>query len=242
MSKLSEQIADLTPQQRDLLVLLLGRKKREEAARSRIAPVSRSSDTFPLSFAQQRLWFLNQLQQDSAVYNVAGGVRMEGPLAVVALERALNEVVLRHESLRTTIGQVDGEPVQIITSPHVFHLPKFDLRNVPAAQRETEAQLLLANEAHKAFNIEGGPLFRATLLLLSAEEHILLLTMHHIISDGWSTGVFVRELMELYEAFISNRASMLPELPVQYVDFAAWHREYLQGEVLDKAVSYWKEK
>jgi amino acid adenylation domain-containing protein len=242
MSKLTEQIADLTPQQRDLLVLLLGRKKREEAARSRIMPVSRSSNTFPLSFAQQRLWFLNQLQQDSAVYNVAGGVRMEGPLSVVALERALNEVVLRHESLRTTIRQIDSEPVQVVTDPHVFHLPKFDLRNVPQSQRETEAQLLLTIEARKAFNVEGGPLFRATLLLLSAEEHILLLTLHHIISDGWSIGILVRELMELYEAFVGSRASRLAQLPVQYVDFAAWHREWLQGEVLEKAVSYWKEK
>src|SRR5690349_644444 len=242
MSKLSEQIADLTPQQRDLLVLLLGRKKREEAARSRIAPVSRSSNTFPLSFAQQRLWFLNQLQQDSAVYNVAGGVRMEGPLSVVALERALNEVVLRHEALRTTIRQMDGEPVQVISSPHVFHLTKFDLQNVPQAQRETEAQLLLTIEARKAFNVEGGPLFHATLLLLSAEEHILLLTLHHIISDGWSIGILVRELMELYEAFVHGRSSRLAQLPIQYVDFAVWHREWLQGEVLEKAVSYWKEK
>ncbi|HEY3580422.1 MAG TPA: amino acid adenylation domain-containing protein, partial [Pyrinomonadaceae bacterium] len=242
MSKLSEQIADLTPQQRDLLVLLLGRKKREEAARSRIAPVSRSSDTFPLSFAQQRLWFLNQLQQDSAVYNVSGGVRMEGPLSVVALERALNEVVLRHEALRTTIRQIDGEPVQVVNSPHGFHLTKFDLRNVPQSQRETEAQLLLTIEARKVFNVEGGALFRATLLLLCEEEHILLLTLHHIISDGWSIGILVRELMELYEAFVHGRSSRLAQLAVQYVDFAAWHREWLQGEVLEKAVSYWKEK
>src|SRR5690348_4970460 len=212
MSNLTEQIADLSPEQRDLLVLLLGKKKREEAARSHIVPVSRTSDTFPLSFAQQRLWFLTQLQQDSAVYNVSGGVRMQGPLSVIALERALNEIVLRHESLRTVIRQVDSEPVQIITNPHVFHLPKFDLRSVPEAQRETEAELLLANEARKTFNIEG-PLFRATLLLLSAEEHILLLTMHHIISDGWSIGILVRELMELYEAFAGSRASTLPPLP-----------------------------
>src|SRR6185369_453364 len=109
-------------------------------------------------------------------------------------------------------------------------------------QRETEAQLLLTNEARKPFNVEGGPLFRATLLLLSAEEHILLLTMHHIISDGWSIGILVRELIELYETFVSSRPSVLPDLPIQYVDFAAWHREWLQGDVLDQAVSYWKEK
>jgi amino acid adenylation domain-containing protein len=239
MTKLTEQIEDLSPQQRDVLALLLARKKREG---SHIAPVSRTSNTFPLSFAQQRLWFLNQLQQDSAVYNVAGGVRMKGALSVTALERALNEVVLRHESLRTTIRQIESEPVQIITSPRAFHLPVFDLRNVPAVQRETEAQLLLANEARKPFNIETGPLFRTTLLVLSAEEHILLLTMHHIISDGWSIGIFVRELMELYEAFVANRPSTLPSLAVQYVDFAVWHREWLHGEVFAKAVSYWKEK
>ena len=183
MSKLTEQVENLSPQQRDLLVLLLAKKKREEAGQSHIVPVSRTSDTFPLSFAQQRLWFLSQLQQDSAVYNVAGGVRMQGPLSVPALERAFNEVVRRHESLRTTIRQVDSEPVQIITDPQVFHLPKIDLRKLPVAQRETEAQLLVTNEARKTFNIETEPLFRATLLFLSAEEHILLLTMHHVISD-----------------------------------------------------------
>ena len=239
MSKLTEQIADLSPQQRDVLALLLARKKREG---SYITPVSRTADTFPLSFAQERLWFLSQLQQDSAVYNVSGGVRMAGPLSVTALERALNEVVRRHESLRTIIREIESGPVQIITSPQVFHMPKFDLRKVPESRREAEAQLLLANEAGKPFNVDGGPLFRATLLLLSAEEHILLLTMHHIISDGWSIGILVRELIELYEAFIDNRPSTLPDLPVQYIDFAVWHREWLQGEVLDKSIAYWKEK
>lgn len=242
MSKLTEQIEDLSPQQRDLLVLLLGKKKREEAARSQIASVSRTSDTFPLSFAQQRLWFISQLQQDNASYNVSGGVRMEGPLSVAALERAFGEVLRRHESLRTVIRQVDGEPVQVITGPPVFRLPKFDLQMVPAAQRETEAQLLLTLDAQKPFNIEDASLFRATLLLLSPREHILLLTMHHIISDGMSRGVLVRELVQLYEAFANGRSSTLPELPIQYVDFAAWQREWLQGEVLDKQVSYWKEK
>ncbi len=239
MTKLTEQIEDLSPQQRDVLALLLARKKRDG---SLIAPVSRTSNTFPLSFAQERLWFLSQLQQDSAVYNVSGGVRMKGPLSVSALERALNEVVHRHESLRTTIRETESGPVQLITNPQVFQLPKFDLRNVPESQREPEAQLLLANEAGKPFYVEGGPLFRATLLLLSGEEHILLLTIHHIISDGWSIGILMRELIELYEAFADNRPSMLPDLPVQYVDFAVWHREWLQGEVLDKSVSYWKEK
>jgi amino acid adenylation domain-containing protein len=242
MSKLTEQIEDLSPQQRDLLVLLLGKKKREEAARSQIASVSRTSDTFPLSFAQQRLWFISQLQQDNASYNVSGGVRMEGPLSVAALERAFGEVLRRHESLRTVIRQVDGEPVQVITGPPVFRLPKFDLQMVPAAQRETEAQLLLTLDAQKPFNIEDASLFRATLLLLSPREHILLLTMHHIISDGMSRGVLVRELVQLYEAFANGRSSTLPELTIQYVDFAAWQREWLQGEVLDKQVSYWKEK
>ena len=242
MSTLAEQIEDLSPQQRDLLVLLLGKKKREEAARSQIASVSRTSDTFPLSFAQQRLWFISQLQQDNASYNVSAGVRMEGPLSVAALERAFGEVLRRHESLRTVIRQVDGEPVQVITDPPVFRLPQFDLQMVPAAQRETEAQSLLTLDAQKPFNIEDASLFRATLLLLSPREHILLLTMHHIISDGMSRGVLVRELVQLYEAFANGRSSTLPELTIQYVDFAAWQREWLQGEVLDKQLSYWKEK
>jgi hypothetical protein len=141
MSQLTRQIEELAPEQRDLLVLLLSKKKREEAARRHITPVSRTSDTFPLSFAQQRLWFINQLQPDTGAYNMTGGVHMEGLLSVAALERALDEVVRRHESLRTVIRQIDGEPVQVITSPPAFHLPKFDLRKVPEAQREAEAQL-----------------------------------------------------------------------------------------------------
>jgi amino acid adenylation domain-containing protein len=242
MSQLTRQIEELAPEQRDLLVLLLSKKKREEAARRHITPVSRTSDTFPLSFAQQRLWFINQLQPDTGAYNMTGGVHMEGLLSVAALERALDEVVRRHESLRTVIRQIDGEPVQVITSPPAFHLPKFDLRKVPEAQREAEAQLLLTNEARHPFNVEGGPLFRAKLVLLSPREHILLLTMHHIISDGWSKWILVRELLKLYEAFAGGQSFTLPELPVQYVDFAAWQREWLQGQVLDKQVSYWKEK
>jgi amino acid adenylation domain-containing protein len=242
MSQLTKQIEALPPEQRDLLVLLLSKKKREEATRSHITPVSRTSDAFPLSFAQQRLWFISQLQQDSAAYNMTGGVRMEGPLSVATLERAFDEIVRRHESLRTVIRQIDGEPVQVITSPPRFDLSKFDLRNVAEAEREAEAQRLLEREAHKTFNLEQGPLFRATLLLLSAQEHILLLNMHHIISDGWSKAILVRELLTLYEAFAGGQSFTLPELPVQYIDFAAWQREWLQGEVLDKQLSYWKEK
>jgi len=236
MSELTEQLDDLSPQQRDLLVLLLARKKREEAAARSPVAISRTADNFPLSFAQQRLWFLSQLQQDSAVYNLAGGVRMEGALSVTALERALDEIVRRHESLRTTIRQIESEPVQILKSPHKFSLSQIDLRDVPETKREAEAQSLLTHEARKPFNIEQGPLFRATLMLLSEREHILLLTMHHIISDGWSIGILVRELIELYD-----RPARLPELSVQYVDFAAWQREWLQGELLDKQVSYWTE-
>jgi amino acid adenylation domain-containing protein len=242
MSELTEQIDALSPEQRDLLVLLLAQQKQEEAGRSRIVPVSRTSDRFPLSFSQQRLWFLSQLQQDSAVNNLAGGVRLRGPLSVAAMGRALNEIVRRHESLRTTIKQIESEPVQIIHSPKHFPLLKIDLQSVPASQRETEAQLLITRGARQTLNLEEGPLFRATLLVLSEQEHILLLVMHHIISDGWSIGILVRELIELYSAFAAGRPSMLPELPVQYVDFAAWQREWLQGDVLDRQVSYWKEK
>src|SRR6185369_2479661 len=238
MSELTEQLEDLSPQQRDLLVLLLARKKREEPATRSPVAISRTSDHFPLSFAQQRLWFLNELQPDSAVYNLGGGVRMEGPLSVTALERALDEIVRRHESLRTTIRQIDSEPVQILNSPHKFSLSQIDLRDVPESAREGEAQSLLAHEARKPFNLEQGPLFRATLLLLSEREHILLLTMHHIVCDGWSIGIFVRELIELYESFTNNKSSSFPDLPVQYVDFAAWQRDWLHGKLLDKQISY----
>jgi amino acid adenylation domain-containing protein len=242
MNELSEQVANLSPDQRDLLVLLLSKKKKEADSGTEVMTQSRETDAFPLSFSQQRLWFLNQLQPDNAAYNMAGGVRLSGRLDIHALERALVKIISRHEALRTTFKQIDSEPVQVIGPKQTVSLPSFALQSLPAARSEAEAMMLAAQEARQPFDLKHGPLFRAKLLLLAEQEHILLLTMHHIIFDGWSMGIFVRELAALYEAYATGKPSPLAEAPVQYADFAVWQRRWLQGEVLDKQITYWKKK
>ncbi|HIP97138.1 MAG TPA: non-ribosomal peptide synthetase, partial [Anaerolineae bacterium] len=154
---------------------------------------------FPVSFAQQRLWFLDQFEPGSPFYNIPSAVRLTGKLDVVALERTLNEIVRRHESLRTTFATINGDPVQVISPSLTLPLPVIDLRDLPQAEREAEALRLATGEAMRPFNLTQGPLLRGTLLRLDEEEHIVLLTMHHIISDGWSMGVFIGELTTIYE-------------------------------------------
>jgi len=194
----------------------------------------------PLSFSQQRLWLLDQLELDGTSYNIWNAVRLDGGLDVEALRRSLNEIVRRHEALRTTITAVGGEPVQVIAPSTDIKLPIEDLTTLPEAQREAEARQLFQEEARCPFELERGPLVRAKLLRLDQEEHLLLLTMHHIVSDGWSMSVFWRELRVLYEAFSRGEPSPLAELPIQYADYALWQRQWLQGEVLDKQLTYWK--
>ncbi|MDQ3258529.1 MAG: condensation domain-containing protein, partial [Acidobacteriota bacterium] len=196
---------------------------------------------FPASFAQQRLWFLDQLEPGSSLYNHLSAIRLKGALSVEVLQRALNEIVARHETLRTTFATVDEEPVQIITLALSVPLSVFDLCGLQETEREAEAQRLVREEAQRPFDLAQGSLLRTSLLRLGSEEHILLLAMHHIISDGWSTGVFFQEIAALYVAFSTGKPSPLPELPIQYADYAVWQREWLQGEVLEKHLSYWRE-
>src|SRR5947207_3885670 len=198
--------------------------------------------SLPLSFAQQRLWFLDQLNPGSAAYNVPVAVHLSGALDVSALERALSEIMRRHESLRTTFLEVDGEPLQLITEPQPLSLPLTDLSHLPETEREAEAQRLITAEAAVPFDLAHGPVVRAALLKLDQNEHIALLTMHHIVSDGWSMGVLVREVRALYEAFSAGQASPLSELSIQYADFAAWQRQWLRGTVLEEQVAYWKQQ
>ncbi len=242
MSELTKQAESLSPKRRELLALMLSKRKREDASRSRIIPISRESNVFPASPAQQRLWFLNQFQPDTAAYNVAGGVHMDGLLSVSALERALDDIARRHEAFRTTFQLIEGGAVQVINSVVSLPLEKVDLRSVPESGREAAVLRAATEEAQATFDLERGALFRAKLLLLSEREHVLLLTLHHIISDGWSLGIVVRELATLYEAYISDRPSPLAPPAVQYVDFAAWQRQSLQGQALDAQTAYWKEK
>ncbi|HEX6750599.1 MAG TPA: condensation domain-containing protein, partial [Longimicrobium sp.] len=199
-------------------------------------------DGAPLSFAQERLWFIDQLEPGSAVYSLPMARRLGRALDEAVLERALGEIVRRHEALRTTFREVDGSPVQVIAPFGGFTLPVEDLSGLGEAEREVEARRRATEEAVLPFDLTAGPLFRAALLRLGAEDHVLLLSMHHIVSDGWSMEVFFRELAALYTAYSEGRESPLPELPVQYADYAVWQREQLRGEVLERQLAYWRER
>jgi amino acid adenylation domain-containing protein len=206
-----------------------------------ILPVPRNGD-LALSFAQQRLWFFDQLEPGLSAYNIPAAVRLKGPLNLAALEQSLNEIVKRHESLRTTFGKVEGRPTQVIAPTLTIKLPVVDLRKLAASERETEVRRLVTAEAQRPFDLSRGPLLRGSVLRLGDEEHVGLLTMHHIVSDGWSTGILVREVATLYVAFCAGGSSPLPILPIQYADFAHWQRQWLQGEVLETQIAYWKEQ
>jgi amino acid adenylation domain-containing protein len=204
-------------------------------------PVPRDGD-LPLSFAQQRLWFFDQLDPASPAYNIPGAVRLTGGLNVVALGQTLTEIVRRHEVLRTTFPTVDGQPVQVIAEARPMRLPVVNLSELPPQRREAEAQRLVAEEARRPFRLDQGPLLRVGLLRLGEGDHILFFTMHHIISDAWSIEVLVREVAALYEAFSTGQPSPLPELRIQYADFAHWQCQQLQGDVLERHLSYWKQR
>jgi hypothetical protein len=194
----------------------------------------------PLSFAQQRLWFLDQLEPDSPFYNTPIAVRLTGVLDVTALHQSLDEIIRRHEVLRTTFAAVNGRPVQVISPKQEMSLPLIDLTEGTASEREAEARRLALQEAMRPFNLGTGPLARATLLRFSAEEHVALFSMHHIISDAWSMNVLIKEITTLYGAFIRGEESPLLPLPIQYADYAHWQQKWLQGAVLEEELSYWK--
>jgi amino acid adenylation domain-containing protein len=207
-----------------------------------IRPVVRGTGSFPASFAQQRLWFLDRVDPASPAYNLYAAVRLRGPLHLQALARCLGALVDRHEALRTRFGEEDGLPVQIIAPRLELALPVADLRSLASARREAEAARLAAGEARLPFDLTTAPLLRVRLLRLDEAEHVLLFTMHHIVSDGWSMGVLLREMTELYRSFRTGRPSPLPALPVQYVDFTHWQRERLAGSRRREQVEYWRRK
>lgn len=206
-----------------------------------LQPVARN-ENLPLSSAQKRLWFLDRLEPDSSAYNIRVAYRLTGQLNVVALEQGLIEIVRRHEALRTTFASVNGEPIQVITQEINFSLPIVDLRNTPETDRQTEAQRLVTQEQERPFDLATGPLWRSQLLHLDPEEYLLLVTMHHSVSDGWSNDVFDQELTALYEAFCSGKLSPLPKLPIQYADFAHWQQQWLQSEEFKSQLDYWKQQ
>ncbi|HWU91317.1 MAG TPA: amino acid adenylation domain-containing protein, partial [Kofleriaceae bacterium] len=197
----------------------------------------------PLSYAQQRLWLVDQLEPERATYNIPLVLRLDGPLDASALERSLAEIVRRHDALRTTFTTAAGEPRQVIAAAEAaFRLPLVELAALPEAEREAEARRLASEDAARPFDLARGPLFRGTLVRLEPRAHVLLLCMHHIVSDGWSIAVLTRELAALYAAFASGGHSPLPELPIQYADHARWQRAWLSGEVLAGQLAYWKQQ
>ena len=196
----------------------------------------------PLSFAQQRLWFLDQLEPNSPFYNIPSAMRLSGNLNKEVLEQGINEIVRRHETLRTTFKAVKGKPHQVIDEEFSVKLNEIDLSSLPEAEQEAKVQQLATEEAQRPFDLAAGPLFRVTLIDLKPDDHVVLFTLHHIISDGWSMGVLIKEVAELYQAYAEGEQSPLAELPIQYADFAHWQKNWLTGEVLEKQLAYWKEK
>ncbi len=206
-----------------------------------IVPATRNQN-LPLSFAQQRLWFLEQFLPDNPLYNFPQSFHLVGQLNLSALEESINEIIRRHEILRTTFAFLDGQPVQIIAPTLTVPLHRIDLRSLSGSQKDTEIQRLTIEECQRSFNLNHGSLVRTTLLQLGAEEYVLLLNIHHIVFDGWSVATFFRELRLLYQAFVNGQPSPLTELPIQYADFALWQRQWLQGEVLSEQLDYWKQQ
>ncbi len=232
-------IAELRERKEEVLGFL---RRVKEMSTPELEPIPQVSRIGPLisSFAQRRLWFMNQLAPSSAFYNVPAALRLEGVLDRSALQRSLNELVERHEALRTSFIATSGEPFQVIGSPEPVTIVEKDLSALNESDRESEAGRLLAAEVQRTFDLSRGPLLRCGLFRLGDRDHILALTMHHIISDGWSIGVLVRDLAALYDAAVSGVSSNLDELPIQYADFAAWQRNWLQGEALSSQLAYWQ--
>jgi amino acid adenylation domain-containing protein len=209
------------------------------AAAPPLGPVARRGD-LPLSFAQRRLWFLDHLEPGSAAYNIPGAVRLRGTLDLAALDAVLSEIVRRHEALRTIFPARAGQPSQLILAVAALRAPLVDLAALPAELRERAALDLAAAEARTPFDLAGGPLLRLRFLRLGAADHLVLVSLHHIVSDGWSRGALVREVVALYRAVAQGEPSPLPELPIQYADYAAWQQAWLAGATLDAEMDYWR--
>src|SRR5258708_6386841 len=222
------QIVDLSPkEQKELLAELLSR---------------RSSQLFPLSLAQQRLWFLDQLEPGNPAYNVPFGLRLRGKLNLDALRSSVQEIVRRHEILRTTFRLEGANPVQVVAEDSVIEIPVVDLTAMPGGNRESGAHQIATAEAKIPFDLVAGPLLRLKLICLSAEEHILVCAMHHIVCDGWSLGIFTRELATLYDHHGSGQSSSLASLPIQYADYATWQQKWVAGDFLAHQIQYWKQR
>ncbi|MBI1398035.1 MAG: amino acid adenylation domain-containing protein [Betaproteobacteria bacterium] len=233
---------DLDAARRELLALMLAEEAGAAASAAETIPRADRSVPLPLSSAQERIWFLEQFEPGSPLYNFHGVLRLQGPLDAGALGRALGALVDRHEILRTEIGETDGVPFQRVRVAESVPLEVVDLSALPAADREAEARRVSRRVAREPFDLHAGRLLRASLLRLAPEEHWLLVTLHHIAADSWSSGIVFRELAELYAATVENRPAELADLPVQYGDFACWQRRRFDSGVMDASRDYWLNK
>ncbi len=235
-----QEFSHLAPARRELLQRLLREKLAgKPAAAVQVIHRHAVKGQVPLSFAQQRLWFLDQFEPGNASYNLFSTNRLKGKLHLAAFERGIQEIVRRHEVLRATIVSQDGHPVQVIAPHLTLVVPVIDLVRISAPEREAEVIRLAREEAQRLFDLVRGPLLRVTLVCTSDDEYILFITCHHIIFDGWSMAIFIRELTKLYTAFSNHQPSPLSELPIQYADYTLWQQEWLQAEILESQVAYW---
>ncbi len=239
MNDISQRIASLSPEKLEQLAQLLARRHESVPPRETISP-RKTVGPAPLSFAQKRMWILYQLDPTSAAFNISIAVRLSGRLNFNALERSLFEVVRRHESLRTTFDEVDGQPVQIINELRQWTLPKIDLSAIAEAERKAEVSAFVKAEALRPFDLRLGPVHRTTLIQRSAEEHLLVVVVHHIVSDGWSVGLLVSEIGHLYGAFSQGKEPQLSPLPLQYADYAQWQKDWLASSGLRQQLKYWR--
>src|ERR1051325_4711949 len=237
----AELLKRLSPDQRALLLKEL-QKEAAQTNGNHDIPRRPQPGPIPLSFSQQRLWFVTQIDPETPLYNVPEAIELNGELNVAALEQSLNEIIRRHDALRTVFTTVERQPVQICTPGRRLSLNVVDLTHLPATTREACARRLLEAEARRPFDLGHDLLLRATLVRLDRQRHWALLTLHHIVADGWSMGVLIRETAALYQSFAEGKTSPLPELSIQYTDFTQWQREWMQGERLSSQLEYWKQQ
>src|SRR5437762_358971 len=241
-SHLAQRLAALSPAKRSLLELRLMRKNRRQSARNMTIPRQPNRESAPLSYNQQGRWVLNQLMPGTSLYHTPMAVRLTGNLDVAALKDALDMLIARHDALRTTFGIMDGSPKQLVAKSLALEMPIIDLIEIPQPDRDTEAQRLLQEEAGRPFDLSQGPLIRSVLLRLGEREHILLVTTHHIVTDGWSVGIFQRELSAFYQAVVDEQPSSLSRLAIQYTDYSVWQREWFEGDVYQSQLAYLKKQ
>ena len=229
--------AEIVQRKPEIIAVLQEAKTSTQDVFVPIASVDRTG-MLPLSYNQSSMWFIHQLDQDNTAYNESLQLKIKGQLKITVLEQSIQEIIRRHESLRTAFPAIDGNPSQKINSHFTFHLPIIDLQTY----LETEISSYITREVRQSFNLENGDLWRFKLLRTGADEYILLIIIHHIIVDGWSMGIFIKELCHLYQSFASGSPISLPELNIQYGDFVVWQQENITGEILQKQLKYWEQQ